>query len=139
MMADITRYMNNHVSITNNKKECYLLFERKITKKIKKRKTKNGTITEYPFFQSTFPQSLVDFLSIKDNTLFFYEHKGSVYVSAVEPEEEHSKIKLQKYNQFSIPKKNFPAVAECDTLKLKLVLNRNTKYVSNGLLVCSIE
>ena len=139
MIDNIDNYMNNHVSIINNKKQCYLLFERKITKKIKKRKTKNGTITEYPFYQSTFPQALVEFLGIKNNLLYFYEHKGSVNVSAVEPEEEHSKIKLQKYNQFSIPKKPFPMVAECDTLKLKLVLNRHTKYVSNGLLVCSIE
>lgn len=139
MMADISSYMNNHVSIINNNKESYLLFERKITKKIKKRKTKNGTITEYPFYQSTFPQALVDFLEIKNNTLYFYEHKGSIYVCANVPEEEHSKIKLQKYNQFSIPKKPFPAVAECDTLKLKLLLNRSTKYIGNGLLVCSIE
>lgn len=139
MITDIDKYMNNHVSIINNNKESYLLFERKITKKIKKRKTKNKELKEYPFYQSTFPQALVDFLGIKDNTLFFYEHKGSIYVAPVEPEEEHSKIKLQKYNQFSIPKKPFPAVAECDNLKLKLILNRNTKYINNGLLVCSIE
>lgn len=139
MIADITKYMNNHVSIINNNKESYLLFERKITKKIKKRKTKKGIITEYPFFQSTFPQALVDFLGIKDNLLYFYEHKNSIYVAPVEPEEEHSKIKLQKFNQFSIPKKIFPMVAECDNLILKLVLNRNTKYINNGLLVCSIE
>lgn len=139
MIADIDKYMNNHVSIINNNKESYLLFERKITKKIKKRKTKKGIITEYPFYQSTFPQALVEFLGIKNNLLYFYEHKGSIYVAPVEPEEEHSKIKLQKYNQFSIPKKLFQYPDECDNLILKLILNRNTRYISNGLLVCSIE
>ena len=113
----------------------------KITKKTVNRKNKKtGKTTPNKFYQGVFPQEILDYWKIKDNTLYFYEGgDGRVHVIAIAPPEElhQQKIKVQKNNQFSIPKQLL-SPEEFDSIRIVFDLSCVDDF-QHGLGVCTVE
>ena len=133
--------INNIMRILNHDGNIKLSYSSKIVKKQRKYTKKNGDVTITPFYQAYFPEELIEYLQVKENTLYFYEQEKKVFITGVEPTDVDSvKIKVQSANQFSIPKKLFPFVNDFDNINLKIDFAKYDNYLGQyGLLMLKLK
>lgn len=126
---------SKNLTIIEKNGKISLQYIYKINKKTIKRKNKAGTINTY--YQGFMPAEIVDYIKVKENTLFFYKAENEIRITTVTPTIEHQQIKLQKYNQFSLPK-SYLEPEKHENVKLVLDFSRVDDY-KNGLGVLTIE
>lgn len=126
---------SKNLTIIEKNGKISLQYIYKINKKTIKRKNKAGTINTY--YQGFMPAEIVDYIKVKENTLFFYKAENEIRITTVTPTIEHQQIKLQKYNQFSLPK-SYLEPEKHENVKLVIDFSRVDDY-KNGLGVLTIE
>ena len=130
MKKDIKEYMQ----ILEKQGIFHLVYTYKINKKTVKRKNKAGTINT--FYSGYMPEEIVEYFDVKDRTIYFYKYEDEVRITSRRPTIEHQEIKLQKTNQFSIPR-DFLNPEDAEKIILKLDLSKVDEY-KNGLGVLSV-
>lgn len=123
---------DNRIKITN---------QSKVIHKSKKRKLKNGTTSEYHFYQFSIPDPFLEYIHA-DGKVYAYEDDGKCYLSGSEPEDlfNYKELKVQASRQVSLPRDFFPSVTADDEIVLKLDFERFDKYSGRkGLLSLKLK
>ena len=127
------KYGNMKILEKNGKFKLEYIY--KISKRTVKRKNKGQTINT--FYAAYLPEEIYSYFDVKDRTIFFYEYEDTIRITSRRPSIEHREIKVQKSNQFSIPRDYFNP-KEAEQVKLTLDLNKVDNY-KNGLGVLTME
>ena len=126
------RSKNKHMKIINKDHETKLIYEYKINKTEVQRKNKAQTVNK--LYMATMPPELVEFVGFENRNIYFYEDGNKVIINRDVPLDKfYQVVKLQKTNQFSIPKKLFNP-AEFDFVRLVLDLRAVDFKGRQGLL-----
>ena len=114
------------IEVNGNIKLKYI---HKIMKKEKVMKNKAQTINR--FYMSVFPEEVKQYFKVQDNRIFFYKHNKEIRITSIRPTCEHQEIKIQKNNQFSIPRSFFDPM-NFEQVELVLDFSKVDDY-KNGL------
>ena len=112
-----------------------LRYLHKIMKKEKIMKNKAQTINR--FYMSVFPEEVKQYFKVEDNRIFFYKHNKEIRITSRRPTVEHQEIRIQKNNQFSIPRSFFDP-ADFEQVELLLDFSKVDDY-KNGLGVLTMR
>lgn len=103
MVLNMKRQYDMKIKVEN--RHPLIIFTHKITKKTVQRKNKAQTVNI--FYMTILPKELQAFMEILNNEIFFYQKDNTVYITSRPPSVDYHRIKIQKNNQISIPKKYF--------------------------------
>lgn len=112
-----------------------LRYLHKIMKKEKIMKNKAQTINR--FYMSVFPEEVKQYFKVEDNRIFFYKHNKEIRITSRRPTCEHQEIRIQKNNQFSIPRIFFDPM-DFEQVELLLDFSKVDDY-KNGLGVLTMR
>lgn len=138
-ITDYEKRIYNMKLLNDNNKKIKILTKNKLVKKTKYYKIKNGEKRINTFYMAYIPPYVVDYLEIKDNTIYFYENNNNICISGNKPSENHKKIKIQKGNQFSIPRMFFHDLENYNSVIIVCHLSEHDKYNNDLLGLFTIE
>ena len=116
---------NKNLEIIKDESGIKLRYTHKLQKLQKTMKNKGKTINT--FYTSYLPAEIIQYLGLTEPCIYFSEVEGEVYITRREPVYTDSKmIKIQKTNNFSIPRSIFKEVDGFKVVVLTLNLSNDS-------------